>query len=45
MSELDNAFKKAFIKFVNVSCPELIKAMNDLERAIRLMPRSQRIRY
>ena len=45
MSELDNAFKKAFIKFVNVECPELRRSMDSLERAIRLMPRSLKMRH
>lgn len=51
MSELENNYKKAFIKYVNVRLPEQIKAMNahteamkDLARQIRLMPRSVRMR-
>ena len=44
MSELDNAYKKAVIKFVNVQCPRLIEAMERLARNINNMPRTLRVR-
>jgi len=44
MSELDDAYKRAVIKFVEIECPRLIEAMEHLAKAINLMPRTVRLR-
>ena len=51
LSELDNNFKRAFIKFVNVDLEKLLRAMDqqtramdNLARQINLMPRTVRMR-
>lgn len=44
LSETDIAFKKAFIKFVNVECPKLRESMDRLSRQIHLMPTTVRMR-
>lgn len=43
MSELENNYKRAFIKYVKL-LPELIEEMKRLSRAINNMPRSVRMR-
>ena len=52
MSETEVAYKKAFIKYVNVDLPKLMKqkereirAMNLLSNKIGLMPTTIRVRY
>lgn len=44
MTDLDEEFKRAFIKFVK-ELPELQRSMNELSRQLRLMPTSMRVRY